>query len=73
METIYKPSKDPDKRVCVFCKKEDATRWDGGFQFHTVRDGKLVPVIGPQYCCIDCDTRHKWFDLDEEDYETETN
>ena len=70
METIFKPVRNPDKRHCAFCRKAGATRWDGGVQYHTIRDGKLIPVPGPQYCCTDCDVRHKWFDLSEEDYET---
>ena len=73
MTDNFKPDRDPEKRICKFCGKSDASRWDGGMGgiiCHTNKPWETLKAA--QYCCIECDPRHKWFDLEEEDFESST-
>lgn len=71
-EQGFKPERDPAKRLCKFCKSPDAPRWDGGMGGMICHaNGRMTPITAAQYCCYKCDPYHKWFDLDEEDFESE--
>lgn len=66
----FKPERDPAKRKCKACGAPGATRWDGGMGGLLCRaDGTMTPIAAAQYICVDCDSRHKWFDLEDEDFE----
>jgi hypothetical protein len=65
------PDSDPAKRICRYCKKPGAQKWDGGETSHyrwnaATQASELVIHI--EYCCVDCDINNKWFGLSEEDF-----
>jgi len=66
----FKPVRDPAQRICKFCGKPNATKWDGGLGGVICWTNKPWETLtAAQYCCEECDSRNKWFDLTNEDFE----